>query len=226
MNGIFLVDKPRGPTSHDIVLILRRKLQFKKIGHAGTLDPLASGLLIMLLGKATKLSSEFLGLDKAYSVRITLGVRTDTADAAGKIIREKEVPQYSREAIEEALLNFKGESWQIPPMVSAKKVNGQKLYRLARKGISITRQPHKINITGIKLTEINLPHLSFELMCSKGTYVRSLTEDIGEYLGCGAHVCELRRTACGNYNIKEALKLDEIIRMEQETLVRRFLTLL
>ncbi|MFH2138578.1 MAG: tRNA pseudouridine(55) synthase TruB [Candidatus Omnitrophota bacterium] len=204
INGILLVDKPKGFTSHDIVNKLRYVLQIKKIGHAGTLDPEATGLLIMLIGKATKSSADFLGLDKIYEVELTLGVKTSTADHTGEILEQKEVKEFSPDAINGIINTFKGVSEQIPPMMSAKKINGKKLYVLARKGIEVERKPQKILISDIKVTKIDLRNIWFTVHCSKGTYIRTLCEDIGGKLGCGGHMSGLRRTAIGKFKVHDA----------------------
>ncbi len=222
--GLLLVDKPKGMTSHDVINILRRKLNIKKIGHAGTLDPEATGLLLVLISRAaTKQASSFSGLDKTYEVRLTLGVKTDTADHTGKIISEKKVADFSRKQIAEAFEWFLGETFQVPPMVSAKKVGGKKLYVLARKGISVERRPQKIKILRLDILKIDLPHIYFSLRCSKGTYVRTLCEDIGEVLGCGAHMNGLRRTSLGDYNVKEAIDVENIKKSAPAEILERFI---
>jgi len=215
-NGVLLVDKCAGMTSHDVVNLLRRKLKIKKIGHAGTLDPGATGLLIMLIGKATKLSTEFLNLDKVYSVVLRLGVKTKTADMQGEIIETNDVPQFSPDYIQEKFSSFKGEQVQIPPMVSAKKINGKKLYVLARKGIEVERKPQKIEISSLEILKIKLPEIFFVMRCSKGTYVRTLCEDIGESFGCGACMHRLRRISIGKYCVEQALSIDKILQLSEE----------
>ncbi|MCK4994414.1 MAG: tRNA pseudouridine(55) synthase TruB [Candidatus Omnitrophica bacterium] len=211
INGLLLIDKPTGMTSHDVIDILRAKLEIRKIGHAGTLDPEATGLLLVLISKAsTKKAGSFTGLDKTYEVRLTLGIRTDTADHTGKIISQQEVPGFSKEQIKEAFDGFLGVSKQIPPMVSAKKVGGKKLYALARKGISIKREPQSIKITSIDISKIELPHVYFTIRCSKGTYVRTICEDIGVILGCASHMNGLRRLGVGEYNVDDAIKVEDI----------------
>ncbi len=224
INGLLLVDKPKGMTSHDVINILRRKLNIKKIGHAGTLDPEATGLLLVLISKAsTKRASSFSGLDKTYEVRLTLGIKTDTADHTGKIISEKKVADFSKKQIDEVFARFSGDILQVPPMVSAKKVGGKKLYQLARKGISIERQPQKIRISQINISKVDLPHIYFSLRCSKGTYVRTLCEDIGEVFGCGAHMNGLRRTSVGGYSVKEAIEVENIKRCEIAEILNRLI---
>ncbi len=211
INGLLLVDKPKGMTSHDVIDILRAKLNIRKIGHAGTLDPEATGLLLVLIDKsATKKASSFASLDKTYDIRLTLGIKTDTADHTGKIISKNEVLNFSNEKIKQVIERFKGETQQVPPMMSAKKIGGKKLYALARKGISIERKPQLIKITGIDIKSIDLPDIYFSILCSKGTYVRTLCEDIGEVLGCGAHMNGLRRLGVGGYKVDNAIKVEEI----------------
>jgi len=203
--GLLLVDKPPAMTSHDVVNILRRKLGIKKIGHAGTLDPHATGLLILLIGRqATKKSQQYSGLAKRYDAVMTLGVKTDSQDHTGRVILKRKVPRLSKELINKTLKKFSGEISQIPPMVSAKKIGGETLYKLARRGITIDRKPATIKINKITLKKIELPQIHFSLSCSKGTYVRALCNDIGEFLGCGAHMSFLRRTQIGEFKLKGA----------------------
>jgi len=224
MNGILLVDKPPSMTSHDVVNILRKKLNVKKVGHAGTLDPAATGLLLMLVGAATK-QSQFLMSDiKAYSVAMTLGTTTHTADHTGTVLCRAPVPEFDDNAIKEALSHFQGEISQVPPMVSAKKVKGKKLYVLARKGLTIERPAQNITIYDLVLRKINLPEVCFDVRCSKGTYIRTLCEDIGKHLGCGAHMSALRRTACAGYSVSEAVSVDELLRMSIEAVQARLIT--
>ena len=214
--GILLINKPTGITSHDVVDKIRRKYEIKKVGHAGTLDPMATGLLIILLGRFTKRSNEFLNCDKAYEGTILLGVNTDTADKEGKITSEKKLDEkkLDQEYLEKIFLSFMGESEQIPPMFSAKKINGKPLYKLARKGIVVKREPKKITITEIRITEIKLPRIKFHVRCSKGTYIRQLAHDIGEKIGCGAHLASLCRTAIGSFELKDAIELDNLNTIE------------
>ena len=224
INGLLLVDKPKGMTSHDVINILRRKLNIKKIGHAGTLDPEATGLLLVLISKAaTKRASSFSGFDKTYEVRLTLGVKTGTADHTGKIITEKKVAVFSKTQIDKAFEGFLGNTLQVPPMVSAKKVGGKKLYVLARKGLSIERKPQLIRISRMNISKIDLPHICFTLLCSKGTYVRTLCEDIGEVLGCGAHMNGLRRLGVGDYSVEEAIEVENIKQCEAAEILNRLI---
>ncbi|MGB2629792.1 MAG: tRNA pseudouridine(55) synthase TruB, partial [Candidatus Omnitrophota bacterium] len=194
--GLLIVDKAKGMTSHDVVDLVRRKFRIKKVGHAGTLDPGATGVLVLLVGKATKLSGDFLNQDKEYVATMRLGEKTDTGDSAGKIIEAREI-RVSEKEIKDVMEGFLGESYQVPPMVSAKKVNGKRLYKIARKGIEIERQPKKIFIKEIETISVELPCVKFRVICSKGTYIRQLAEDAGEKLGCGAHLTELERTRSG-----------------------------
>ena len=188
MDGVLIINKPKGYTSHDIVNIVKKELNITKVGHAGTLDPMATGVLIILLGKATKLSNYLMDHDKEYIATLKLGKRTDTLDSEGQIIEEKEIPALSKENINEVLLSFLGKSKQIPPMYSAIKINGKKLYELARKGEEIERKEREIEIYEIefiKLKEENnkVSEIEFKVNCSKGTYIRTLCEEIAKKLG-------------------------------------------
>ena len=210
MDGIIVVDKPKGLTSHDVVLRIRRRFNIRKVGHAGTLDPLATGVLIMLLGKCTKYFNQFVAFDKAYKATLILGQRTTTADTEGDTISLKSCEGITKEQVEKVFKKFEGEIQQVPPMVSAIKVNGRKLYELARKGIEIKREPRQVNIKCLNLEEINLPDVRFYVECSKGTYVRQLAEDIGNELGCGACISRIQRTKVGPFLIEDAVKIEDI----------------
>ena len=223
-SGLLLADKPLNMTSHDVVNILRKRLSIKKIGHAGTLDPQATGLLLMLVGKkATKASNIFRDLDKTYAARLTLGIKTDSADHTGAIVAEKNIPLLSDEIIFEAFERFTGTILQTPPMVSAKKIKGKKLYKLARKGIEVVRDPVEIRIKRIRITKIDLPDIEFVVTCSKGTYVRTLCEDIGGELGTYAHMNGLRRVSVGSFDVKDALDVEKIKIMTPEDICKRLL---
>lgn len=215
--GILLVDKEKGMTSHDVVAAVRRRFSLKKVGHAGTLDPNATGLLILLVGKATKLSNNFLNEDKVYSAEMKLGQRTDSADCKGKIIFEKKVT-VTGEEIRAVMAGFIGEIEQIPPMVSAKKINGKKLYKLARAGKIVERPSRKIVIKKLDVLKINIPFVEFRVECSKGTYIRQLADDIGEKLASGGHLTELRRTMSGNFSVRDAITVNRLLKMKKETL--------
>ena len=210
--GIILIDKPGGLTSHDVVDSIRRNFGFKKVGHAGTLDPMATGLLIILLGKSTKKSLHFSNYDKEYEAELCLGVSTDTGDKEGKILEKKNLNSYADNIknIEKVFASFRGEIEQVPPMYSAKKVKGKKLYELARKGIVLKREPKKVLIEKIEILNISLPHVTFYVKCSKGTYIRQLAHDIGCVLGPGAHLTSLKRTKIGPYGLEKAFGLDEL----------------
>jgi len=210
MEGVLLVDKPQGLTSHDVVYRLRRKLGMKKIGHAGTLDPMATGLLIMLIGKATRISQYLISTDKVYEGEATLGVVTDSQDAEGEMMETRPVPALSEAQVKDVMKTFLGDQYQIPPMHSAIKVDGVKLYHLARKGEEVEREPRFIRIVSFNLTSFALPKLTFTLHCTKGTYVRTVAHDLGQKLGCGAHLSALRRTGSGKFALSEALTLEAI----------------
>ena len=217
LTGILVVDKEKGFTSHDIVGKVRRQFSIKKVGHAGTLDPNATGVIVLLLGKATKLSGQFVEQEKEYIADMKLGVRTDSGDIKGKVISESNViPE--KEEIKRIIGEFVGEIEQTPPMVSAKWVKGERLYKLARKGITVEREPKKITIKEIEILEEKLPVVVFRTVCSKGTYIRQLADDIGERLGCGAHLTELRRTRSGDFSIERSFSLSEIFKMDEKEL--------
>lgn len=212
--GVLLLDKPTGLTSHDVVDRVRRKLRMKKVGHAGTLDPNATGLMILLLGKATKLSQFLMGLDKIYEGTGMLGRSTTTQDGEGETIEEHEVPEISEATMRETLAEFLGDQYQTPPMFSAKKVEGVPLYKLARKGKEVEREARVIRVKSFELDRWESPEFDFTVDCSKGTYVRTLIHDIGAKLGCGAYLKDLRRTEIGKFLIEDSLELDEFEGME------------
>lgn len=209
INGILNVYKERGFTSHDVVAKLRGILKQKKIGHTGTLDPEAKGVLPVCLGKATKVCDLLMEQDKAYIAELLLGIETDTQDMTGTIRSKKNV-QVSVEAISHVLQQFIGEYDQIPPMYSARKVHGKKLYELARAGIEVERKPKRITISAIRLLEIKLPVIKIEVVCSKGTYIRTLCHDIGQSLGCGGCMQSLLRTRVGNFTLEQSLPLAKL----------------
>lgn len=213
-DGILLVDKPSGPTSHDVVAAIRSRFRFNKVGHGGTLDPQATGLLVILLGKGTKLSNRFASSDKNYEGTMKLGVATDSQDAQGVVISEGDCSQVTREQVEAEMKKRTGDILQTPPMVSAVKIKGVPLYKHARKGEVVEREPKLIHIYEYNLLSFALPLSTFFLRCSKGTYVRTLCSDIGDALGCGAHLEQLRRTRCGDFSIEDALPMDSIMNMD------------
>ena len=214
LEGVLLVDKPSGMTSHDVVDRVRRALRMKRIGHAGTLDPMATGLLIILVGKATKLSQYLMSLDKEYVGTIKLGETTDTQDADGDVVATRPVPELTEAQLREAMQGFVGDQYQTPPMFSAKKLAGVPLYKLARKGREVEREPRFIRVSAFELTRFARPEFDVLLRCSKGTYVRTIAHDLGEKLGCGAHLSALRRTATDRFNISQAVSLADLEAMD------------
>lgn len=209
MNDILLVDKPKGLTSSRVVELIRRQLKVKA-GHTGTLDPLATGLLIILTGKRTKEASLFLHSDKAYEVRVVLGLETDTFDSEGRVLRQND-KEVTREELQEVLSEFHGDVWQVPPPFSAKKLEGRKAYQLARKGIAVHIPPKKVSIYSLELKAFEFPYFTLSCDVSSGFYVRSLAHDIGERLGVGATVVEVRRTRVGPHLLGQARSLEEIL---------------
>lgn len=210
LEGVLLVDKPDQHTSHDVVARMRRKLNMRQIGHAGTLDPMATGLMILLIGKATKISQYLTSLDKEYEGAIELGKVTDSQDADGEVLSTQPVPPLTEDELRAAMAAFLGDQYQTPPMYSAIKVDGVPLYKTARKGGEVEREPRFIRVMSFELTRFALPRFDFRLRCTKGTYVRTIAHDLGQKLGCGAHLAALRRTATDKFRIGDALTLDQI----------------
>lgn len=210
MDGLLIINKPKGYTSHDVVNVLRKKLNTKKIGHTGTLDPNATGVLQILIGTATKTSKYMAEHEKAYIATIKLGEKTDTGDAEGNIIQEETLKNINKKEIEEVLKEFIGKQKQIPPMYSAIKVNGKKLYEYAREGKKVDIEPREIEIIDINLEDYNKEEIQFSVRCSKGTYIRTLCEDIAVRLGTIGYMKELERTSINQFNIKNSIKLEEI----------------
>lgn len=210
MDKVFLIDKEDGITSHDVVYRLRRKLNIKKIGHTGTLDPFATGLLIVCVGEATKIARFIEAQKKTYVAQLRLGIKTNTGDLSGEIVKELDIPNIDIQTIEEVFASFIGEISQVPPMYSAIKINGQKLYNLARKGEIVDRPQRKVTIHALKILKFENNILTFEVECSKGTYVRTLGEDIAEKLGTCGNLISLRRTKIGDNLVENAYKIDEI----------------
>ena len=213
-SGFLLVDKPSGITSSKLVQVIKKTFSLNKIGHTGTLDPLATGLMVLCVGQATKFSQFLLVKDKSYRVSVELGVATDTFDAEGVVTSEKSVNHVTRELIEASLTNFQGEIEQIPPMYSAIKKNGVPLYKMARRGLEVDLEPRKVRIHEIKILEFDGKFLDLKVCCSKGTYIRAIAADLGDVLGCGAHVAELRRLSVGTYDEKDMLAFDELVKLE------------
>ncbi len=211
MNGILLVDKPEGLSSAAVVRMVKKALAVEKIGHLGTLDPFASGLLPLCLGTGTKIAQFLITEWKTYTGTIRLGIETDTLDRTGTVIRSTSVPQYGEDALRDLERRFTGDYEQTPPMYSALKRNGVPLYKLARRGVVVERTPRHVTVEKLLLVQLEHDLLSFSLRCSKGTYVRVLAEDIGAVLGCGAHLASLHRTEFGEFSIQNALPLQVII---------------
>lgn len=209
MQGVVFIDKPKGITSFDVVRKIRQKLKIKKVGHCGTLDPLATGLLVILLGRSTKLFSAFSAFDKVYEATLELGVTTTTGDSQGDILHRSSVGDISIERIQEVFDEFKGASDQMPPMFSALKYKGKKLYEFARRGIEVPRKKRAITIHDLHVTALHVPCVDFYVHCSKGTYVRSLASDVGTRLGYGACIVKIRRVGIGSITIKDAITLDQ-----------------
>lgn len=210
VEGLLFVDKPAGLTSHDVVSRIRRIYRMKKVGHAGTLDPMATGLLILLLGRATKASNFLMSQAKTYEGAFRLGVTTDSQDADGEVVEEREVPAVSEEEMRKLFEGFLGDQYQTPPMFSAKKIKGVPLYKLARKGQEVEREPRFITIKAFELLGFEPPDIRFRIDVSKGTYVRTVAHDLGQKLGCGAHLTSLRRTAIGDMPVDRAVTLDTL----------------
>jgi tRNA pseudouridine55 synthase len=228
LDGALLVDKPAGPTSHDVVDAVRRHFQIKKVGHCGTLDPGATGLLIIVLGRGTKLSEKLMSDDKIYEGTIKFGETTDSYDADGELITSLPVPPMTLEQINAAATDFIGDQMQTPPMVSAIKKGGVPLYKLARKGVEVEREPRLIHIYTFRFSAYDEPVGSFRLACTKGTYVRTVAHELGQKLGCGAHLAALRRVKSGKFDVAGARPLDEILKLsarQLEPLVIPFLKL-
>ena len=225
LNGVLLINKPKGITSHDVIDSIRKRFRIKKVGHAGTLDPMATGLLIVLIGKATKISQHATELSKTYEGTMKLGEITDSHDAEGTVIERRTVNDINPNVVAELAKKFLGDQYQVPPMFSAKKINGQKLYKLARNGQVVARKPQVIHIFSFDIIDIRSAEIDFSVTCSKGTYVRTLANDFGERLGCGAHLIRLCRTKIGDLSVENSLTMDEILNMEVEDLRKHILCL-
>lgn len=210
IHGVINIYKEKGYTSHDVVAKLRGIVGQKKIGHTGTLDPDAVGVLPVCLGKATKLCDMLTDKDKTYETVLRLGITTDTQDSSGMVLEEKEIDGITKEEVEACIESFVGDYMQIPPMYSALKVNGKKLYELAREGIEVERKARPVTIHDIQITDISLPYVNMTVSCSKGTYIRTLCDDIGKKLGCGGTMKSLKRTQVGIFNVEDALTLSQV----------------
>jgi len=209
---MLLVDKPQGWTSFDVVNKIRSLFHVRRIGHAGTLDPMATGLLIVCSGRKTKELSQFVGLEKEYEGEMILGARTPSFDAETPVSERRSTEGVTEERVRSVLREFVGQQTQIPPMWSAVKVQGRRLYEYARKGVEVGRSPREVFITSITPGRIAVPTVAFTVVCSKGTYIRALVDDAGQRLGCGAYLSALRRTRIGPYRVTDALAIEDLIR--------------
>src|SRR5438477_5745218 len=224
-DGVLLVDKAAGMTSHDVVAIVRRRLQMKKVGHCGTLDPIATGLLLLTLGRGTKIQDLLMSEDKEYSGTMILGKSTDTQDSAGIVTQERPVPSLDEAAVRAAFEKFSGDFYQMPPMVSAIKQGGVPLYKLARQGKTVEREPRLVHVYRYSIDRLALPEIDFTVVCSKGFYVRTYAHDIGAELGCGAHLHSLRRVKSGLFDVAGAVPVNEINAGEPSETIERVLSL-
>ncbi len=222
-DGILLIDKPAGLSSAQVVAAVKRRFRFNKVGHGGTLDPGATGLLALLVGKGTSLSSAVMGGDKVYTGEILIGTETTTQDTEGEIVAELPYDLVTEERLREEMARLRGDIYQTPPMVSAIKVNGVPLYKLARKGETVAREPRLIHVYDFRLLSYDAPVGCFEVMCGKGTYVRTLCHDIGKALGCGACMKSLRRIASGKLRIEDTLTLDAALALDRDALLARII---
>src|SRR5438552_8802442 len=228
LDGAILIDKPSGPTSHDVVDAIRRQFRIKKVGHCGTLDPNATGLLIIVLGRGTKLSERLMSDDKVYEGTIKFGESTDSFDSDGELVASLPVPPITVDELNKLAEEYVGDQMQTPPMVSAVKKDGVPLYKLARKGLEVQREPRLIHIYSFRFSAYEEPIGWFRVACTKGTYVRSLTHDLGEKLGCGAHLATLRRVTSRKFNAADAIPFEDVFKLTTSELEQRvipFLTL-
>jgi len=224
-DGVLLVDKAEGMTSHDVVALVRRQLEIRKVGHCGTLDPIATGLLLLTLGRGTKIQDLLMSEDKEYVGTMTLGITTSTQDREGEVIDQRPVPPLTREQVLAAFDKFRGDFYQMPPMVSAIKRGGVPLYKLAREGKVVEREPRLVHVYRHSVDNIAIPNVDFTVLCSKGFYVRTYVHDIGDALGCGAHLKTLRRSRSGRFEVERAVTVDQIRNEPKEEILKRILTL-
>ena len=225
LDGVLLVDKAPGMTSHDVVAITRRRLNTKRVGHCGTLDPLATGLLIVVIGKGTKIQDLLMAEDKEYVGTMKLGEITDSQDADGEVLETREVPALTPEQINAAFAKFHGDFYQTPPMVSAIKKEGVPLYKLARQGKTVEREPRFVHVYAHEVEAVRLPEIDFRVVCSKGFYVRTYAHDIGEELGCGAYLASLRRTKSGRFSCEGAVTVDQLKNGDAAAIVSKVIDL-
>ncbi len=220
MNGVLIIDKPAGPTSHDVVMMVKKALRAKKVGHIGTLDPLATGVLPLCINDATRLARFLEDGKKEYLATIKLGEETDTYDSEGKVTAKGDITTISRENIVSVINAFKGRIKQIPPMFSAVKMNGAPLYKLAREHVEVERKPRDLEIYSIEVSNITMPCVTFQVICSKGTYIRSLAFDIGRKLGCGAHLAGLRRIKSGMFSLSDSISINSFNDLQEDSLTK------
>jgi len=225
-DGAVLIDKPAGPTSHDVVDALRRAFRLEKAGHCGTLDPNATGLLIIVLGKGTKLSEKLMSDDKVYEGAIKFGETTDSYDADGELVSSLPVPPLTLEELNATAAAFQGDLMQTPPMVSAVKIKGVPLYKMARKGIEVERKARLIRIYSFRFAGYSEPFGQFRIACTKGTYVRALAHEIGQKIGCGAHLASLRRVVSGKFDVKDSIPFEDALKLSSSELQKRVLPFL
>ncbi len=224
-SGFLVIDKVQNMTSHDVVAIARGALQIRKIGHTGTLDPMATGLLVLLINKATKIQDKLMAEDKVYQGTLKLGVTTDSQDAEGDPVEEKEVLNFSDQNIDDAFNEYVGPFEQMPPMVSAIKKDGVRLYKLARQGKVVEREPRPVRVDDYHIHRTELPEIDFTVECSKGFYVRTYAHDIGQKLGCGGHLSALRRTSSGKIGLTNAIPAMDLKTMGREAILERLVSL-
>jgi tRNA pseudouridine55 synthase len=225
IDGVLLVDKSQAMTSHDVVAITRRSLNTKKVGHCGTLDPLATGLLIITIGRGTKIQDLLMSEDKEYVGTLKLGEETDSQDSDGQVTKSSPVPEFTREQIDAAFAKFHGDFYQTPPMVSAIKKDGVPLYKLARQGKVVEREPRFVHVYAHEILTIRPTEIDFRVVCSKGFYVRTYAHEIGAELGCGAHLKALRRTKSGRFSVEGAITVDELKAGPLDAVAQRVLSL-
>src|ERR1700744_5195090 len=226
LDGALLIDKPSGPTSHDVVDAIRRKFGIKKVGHWGTLDPNATGLLIIVLGKATKLSERLMSDDKVYEGTMKFGESTDSYDADGELTGSLPVLPMTLEELNANAATFQGDLMQTPPMVSAVKVKGVPLYKMARKGVEVERKPRLVHIYNFRFSSYDEPVGRFRVACTKGTYVRTLAHELGQKLGCGAHLSTLRRVTSGKFDVADAIEFESVLDLSLSELEKRVIPFL
>jgi tRNA pseudouridine55 synthase len=224
-DGVLIVDKARGMTSHDVVALVRRRLGIKKVGHCGTLDPRATGLLLIVLGRGTKIQDLLMSEDKEYVGTLRLGVTTDSQDADGAVTNTQPVREFSPSEIEAAFAKYDGDFYQMPPMVSAIKKDGVALYKLARQGKTVEREPRFVHVFAHEIQSVRLPEIDFRVVCSKGFYVRTYAHDIGDTLGCGAHLQELRRTKSGRFTLENAVTVADFDHQDPAVIRGKILSL-